>query len=306
MIYLIYGSKEFLIKKHINRLKNDFNDNDINTYDLSVADLNNVIDDANTLSLFSDNKLIICTNSHLFTASAKANTILEKYLENPNKQTTIIFTLNTEKIDSRKKSVKLIKKIGSIIECNDNSDITSFIKNEFKGYNITNKEINLLKNRVGNNLDILSSEIEKIKIYKDNNKTITEEDIINLTHKNIDTNIFTLIEYIINNNKDNALELYYEMLKQNEEPIKIVIILANQFRIMYQAKELLKRGLSEKDIADTLKIHPYRVKLALQNSRNYDSKTLLNYISELADIDIDIKTGKIDKSLAIELFILKK
>ena len=198
--YEIYITDEFVLESQFMRIeiakvlnlvdkydwhKNDFNDNDINTYDLSVADLNNVIDDANTLSLFSDNKLIICTNSHLFTASAKANTILEKYLENPNKQTTIIFTLNTEKIDSRKKSVKLIKKIGSIIECNDNSDITSFIKNEFKGYNITNKEINLLKNRVGNNLDILSSEIEKIKIYKDNNKTITEEDIINLTIENV-------------------------------------------------------------------------------------------------------------------------
>ena len=75
---------------------------------------------------------------------------------------------------------------------------------------------------------------------------------------------------------------------------------------MYQSKELLKKGLSEKAIAETLKIHPYRVKLALQNSRSYDSKTLLKFISDLADIDINIKTGKINKDLALELFILQK
>ena len=306
MIYLIYGLKDFVIKKHIKAIKDKFNEESINNYDLNITDIKDIIDDANTISLFSDQKLIICDNSTIFTAAAKASNILESYLENPNENTTIIFALNQEKIDSRKKSVKTIKKIGKIIECNENINPTEFIKKEFNNYQINNKEINLLRDRVGDNLDLLSHEIEKIKIYKDNDKIITEEDIINLTHKNIEINIFTLIDYIISNNKDKALEIYYEMLKQNEEPIKIIVILANQFRIMYQSKELLKRGLSEKDIADTLKVHPYRVKLALQNSRKYDSKMLLSYLNDLANMDLDIKSGKINKDLALELFILKK
>ena len=118
--------------------------------------------------------------------------------------------------------------------------------------------------------------------------------------------IFKLLDYIVQNDKNKALEIYYEMLKMNEEPIKIIIMLSNQFRIMYQSKELLKKGYSEKDIASTLKIHPYRVKLALQNGRKYTSSLLLKYLSELADMDMNIKTGKIDKSSALELFILKK
>ena len=82
-------------------------------------------------------------------------------------------------------------------------------------------------------------------------------------------------------------------------------MLANQFRIMYQSKELLIKGYSEKDIASILKIHPYRVKLAIQNSRSYNSNTLLKYINDLADIDLNIKKGKLNKDLALELFILK-
>jgi len=136
--------------------------------------------------------------------------------------------------------------------------------------------------------------------------SLTKEDIINVTTKKIDPNTFTLLDYIVKNDKNKALEIYYELIKMNEEPIKIITILANQFRIMYQSKELLKKGLSEKNIAETLKIHPYRVKLAIQNGRKYSSELLLQYISDLADMDINIKTGKTDKSLALELFILKK
>ena len=102
------------------------------------------------------------------------------------------------------------------------------------------------------------------------------------------------------------MEMYSEMINQNEEPIKIIVMLANQFRIMYQVKELVKIGYSEKEIATKLKLHPYRVKLANQNSRKFKSDTLIKYLKKLSDIDYNIKSGKIDKYLALELFILKK
>ena len=83
-----------------------------------------------------------------------------------------------------------------------------------------------------------------------------------------------------------------------------------------QAEELLSQGLgagtgvqpgkSEKEIADILKIHPYRVKLALSNSRNYKAETLLNYLNILSDIDFKIKSGLINKDVAFYMFLLKK
>ena len=93
------------------------------------------------------------------------------------------------------------------------------------------------------------------------------------------------------------------MIINGEEPIKILVILANQFRIIYQAKELYKKGYSGNDIATQIGIHPYRIKLALEKAVNYDSKTLLNYLSKLADLDYDIKIGNIDASLGLEFFI---
>ena len=306
MVYLLYGTKDFEIEEEIKKLSKGIDEMNISKYDLNNDMLSLALEDAKTMSLFGDKKLVIVDNANMFTGStSKDSELIEEYLNHINENTTLVLIVHNDKLDTRKKITKLIKKVGKVQEFNDELDTTSLVRRLFKDYNIDYKTIQLFIDRVGNNPLIIQSEINKIKIYKDNDKNITEEDILNLTTKLIEIDIFKLIDYIVRKNKEKALELYYEMLKMNEEPIKIVVILANQFRIMYQSKELLKKGYSEKDIASTLKIHPYRVKLAIQNSRNYTSDILLKNLNALADIAIGIKTGTINKDLALELFILK-
>ena len=306
MVYLLYGNKEFQINEEIKKISQNIDEMNISKYDLNNDPLSLALEDAETFSLFSNQKLVIIDNANMFTGStAKDSELIEKYLNNINKDTILILIVHNDKLDTRKKITKLIKKVGKVLEFNDELDVTSLVRKLLKDYNIDYKTIKLFIDRVGNNPLIIKNEINKIKIYKDQDKTITDEDILNLTTKLIEIDIFKLIDYIVKKDKEKALELYYEMLKMNEEPIKIIVILANQFRIMYQSKELLKKGYSEKDIASILKIHPYRVKLAIQNSRNYTSETLLKYLNNLANIDIGIKTGTLNKDLALELFILK-
>ena len=306
MVYLLYGTKEFGIEEEIKTLSKNIDEMNISKYDLNNDMLSLALEDAKTMSLFGDKKIVIIYNANMFTGiTSKDSEKIEDYLNHINKNTILIFVVHNDKLDSRKKITKLIKEKGKIKEFNDELDSTNLVRRLFKDYNIEYSTIKLLIDRVGNNPLILQNEINKIKIYKENDKRVTDEDILNLTVKLIEIDIFKLIDYIIKKDKEKALELYYEMLKMNEEPIKIVVILANQFRIMYQSKELLKKGYSEKDIASILKIHPYRVKLAIQNSRNYTSETLLKHLNNLADIDIGIKTGTLNKDLALELFILK-
>ena len=307
MVYLLFGTKDYSINNEIKKICKNIDDMNISRYDLNNDLTSLVIEDAKTISLFGDKKIVIADNANMFTAStSKDSEIIEDYLKNINEYTDLIFIVHSDKIDARKKITKAIKEKGKIIEFNDDLDAVSLIRRLFKDYNIEYSDIKLLIDRVGNNPLIITNEINKIKIYKGNDKNITSEDILNLTNKIIEIDVFKLIDYIVRKDKENALELYNEMLKVNEEPIKIIVILANQFRIMYQSKELLKKGYSEKDIASILKIHPYRVKLAIQNSRNYTSEMLLKYLNDLADIDIGIKTGTINKDLALELFILFK
>ena len=306
MVYLLYGTNDFAIQKEIEKITKDFDKMSISKHDLTEDDIKDVISDAETFSMFADNKVVIAENATIFTSSGSGDLeILENYLAHINHNTILIFTINEEKIDERKKITKKIKKDYKLISFNQNETPNSLVRNLLNGYNITSSNINLLIDRVGTNPLILENEVNKIKLYKDD-KTVTKEDILNLTTKRPEIDIFKLIDDIVMKNKDEALEIYNEMLKVNEEPLKIVILLASQFRLMYQAKELAKKGYSEKNISEVLKVHPYRVKLALQKGKKYKAETLLNYLSVLADIDIAIKTGKTDKNLALELFLLNE
>lgn len=312
MVYLFYGTEEYFIQREINKIIDKFNMDPINTnyYNLENTLLKEIIDDACTFSLFSDKKMIIVENSYIFTGTInKKNptqdlTILEDYLDHINKNSILIFTVIREKIDGRKKITSKIKKIGEVKEFNETKNVEEYVRDMFENYQISSSDIKLFCDRLGNNLMLIEKEIEKLKTYKNNDFNICTNDILDITSKYVSIDIFKLIDDIICQKKEQAIESYDEMMKIGEEPIKIMITLASQIRLMYQAKELSKLGYLEKDISEILKVHPYRVKLAIAKGYQYSSSTLLNYLYELAKMDIDIKSGYVDKNYALEMFIL--
>ena len=313
MIYLFYGIEDYLIQKEIDNIKQKYNIEEISIsrYDLINTNIEKIIEDCEMNSMFTDKKVIIVNNSYIFTGQSKKGQIeqnleaLEKYLNNPNIDTLLIFISDSEKLDERKKIVKLIKQKGIVKEFNTTTNINNIVKSFFNDYKISDSSITKLINRVGNNLPLLEEEAEKLKLYKDDIKEINDEDILKITNKNVDLDIFKLIDNIIMKNKKVAIETYNEMIKYGEEPIKILIMIASQIRLMYQTKLLYKKGYTEKDSASLLGIHPYRVKLATEKGRKYTESDLLMYLDNLADLDSKIKQSNVDKKMAIELFILK-
>jgi len=307
--YLLYGTEKFLIDKEVKNIisKNNIEEINISKYDLELNSLNEILDDANTISLFSNNKLIIVENAYIFSRVQNKKIdnleILENYLKN-NNDTIIIFINNNEKIDSIKKIVKLIKEKGVIKEFNPLKNINSTVKTMYDDYKISDSSINLLIDRVGNNLELIYQEVEKLKIYKIEDKIITNTNIEDAVVENINIDIFKFVDDIINKNKKSAIKTYKELLKLNEEPIKIIALLASKFRLMYQANKLAKKGYTEENISEILKVHKYPVHLAILSGYKYNSQILLKYLNDLADLDIGIKTGEKDKELALELFIL--
>lgn len=308
MIYIFYGLDLYLIQKEINKIKQKKKIDDLNVsiFDLNVNTIKDMIDDANTYSLFGEEKVILGENA-LFLTGKESNpediVFLEEYIQNPNPNTIIILTVLDEKLDERKKIVKELKKKFEIKECKEMNE-SSFVRDELEDYKMDEKTIRLFTDRVGSDFKSLSNELEKLKLYKTDEKIITEEDVYALTTKNLSLDLFEFIDNILYHHKEKALETLKELLKRNTEPIAIIVMLSNQIRIMYNSKELRSRGYMESDIAKTLEIHPYRVKKALEKSYQYSSETLLNYLEKLADLDVQIKKGTMNKDFALELFIL--
>ena len=308
MLYLLNTQETFLINKEKEKIikENSIDEINVNEYDLEETSIKDIIDDCSIYSLFNDKKVIIVNNSYLFTAKKSKEEdlkLLEEYLNNYNPDTILIFVVN-DKLDERKKVTKLIKKVGKVLEL-DIKDIKSIVKEMFKPYEIDNSLITLFIDRVGNDLTLINNEINKIKIYKDKDMLITKEDIISLTNENIEANIFLLIDSIINKNKKEALLIYNKLIDLNEEPIAIIIALANKIRSIYQTKELYRKGYKESDIASILGVKPGYLYYLRDSLSKYDSYKLYNLLEQLADLDYGIKKGTISKKQALELFIIE-
>lgn len=312
MIYVFYGKEQVLIQKELDKIQkeNHLAELDITEYSLDTDSLKNGLEDAETVSFFQEKKMVLFTNCFFLTASTKKGlleqpvTLLEEYIEHENPSTILVLVVPYEKLDERKKIVKALRQKGIVKECNQVSNMNAYLKELFQGYQISKGTLSLFQERVGVHLELLEQEAEKLKMAAWDQKKITEELVDQLTIQTIDLDIFALIEAIVTKQKKKAMEMLEEMLKRGEEPIMIVIMLANQFRMIYQAKELYQSGYTEKDIASTLGVHPYRIKKALEKGRRFENERLLSLLDQLASLDYQIKSSTINKRLGLELFLL--
>ena len=305
--YLIYGNDYSLIKREIENIIGGALD--VVRYDLSVSKIDELLDDASCISLFGDEKVLIGENA-LFLTSANTNVnhnidYLENYVKDQNHDNIVILTI-LDKLDERKKIVKLLKQKVTVIKKDeiDERDLTSFVIEEFKskGYIIDSKCANYFISYVGKNVDILISEINKMIIYKNDDKKIEIKDIDHISSRGFKDNIFDLSNAILNKNHKEAFECYNDLIKTGEEPIRILALLASQFSLIYESKLLSESGKDSKTIAEVLKVHPYRVKLALESK--FVTEEVKDIIKNLHELDYEIKSGKTDKNIGLENFLI--
>ena len=306
--YLIYGNDYSLIKKEINKITSGIKD--IVKYDLSFNKIDELLDDASCISMFEDKKVLIGENA-LFLTSIKENInhnfdYLTKYIKDNNNHNIVILTVISDKIDERKKIVKDIKKYCKVIYKSliQEKDMPNFVINEFKenNYKIDYKTAVYFVNYVGKNIDILSSEINKMIIYKENNYIITKDDINEISSRGLNDNVFDFTNAIMNKDLNKMYECLNDLLIIGEDPIKIISLLANQFLFIYQVKLLDQNGKNQNDIKEILKVHPYRIQLAMNT--NFLVYELSDILKKLHELDFKIKTGSVDKKAGLEDFLL--
>jgi DNA polymerase III subunit delta len=315
MVYLIHGSQKPLVDKQvkdiIKKALPDLNECAVNSYDLELTPLANVLDDVMTIPFNSDKKVIIARNAFFFVG--KKDVKIENnyqelidYIENQNDFSELILVVY-EKIDSKNEIFKLLKKKESVIEVSDikKDDWPRVVKKLFDNRNITitNDALNLFISKGGTDLTNIINEIDKLATYSSN---LTAGDVKALVTSPLEDNIFNLTNALVDKEYAKALKVFKDLKIQSHEPIALLPIIANQMRFMYQVHYLNKQKLSEKQIVDELGAHPYRVSITLNKVRKIDEKVLLGVNNQLAELDKDIKSGLVDRFQGFELFIINQ
>lgn len=315
MIYTIQSVDDVIVKEHLKKIykQNDIQVDLMNTseFDCRTVEIEQVLDYCFTAPFFSENKVAILKNPIFLTGEnvrEDYTIFIEKlmnYIENENEKTLLVIYANYEKLDERKKIVKFLKEKTNFkkLESPNAGQLTGIVKKmiEKRNSSIDLKTVEYLIDRVGNSLVDLGSEIDKLTLFKSNN-TITIEDIEEFVAYSSDASIFDLSNAILTRNTSKAMSLFEELSREGFEPIALISILSNQLRLALLAKTYQREGLNNASIAKKLGVHSYRIKLALQLT--FSDKNLKETLLKLANLDYQIKIGKINKYHGMKLFIL--
>ncbi|WP_310551986.1 DNA polymerase III subunit delta [Paenibacillus glufosinatiresistens] len=319
-VYCLYGSEKFRMNEFVQFLEEQLiskEDRDfaVIPFDLSETPIQAVVEEAETVPFMVPRKLLLVRDAALFT-SGKENAkldhrieALQDYLNAPADFSVLVFLVNSDKLDERKKIVKTMKTAGTVLAFNPlgAEELLRWVERGIasRGCQAASGAAEALIASAGTGLQGLTAEMDKLCLFAGTGGTVDAAAVESLVAKGMEQNVFALVEHIAALRLDQALDMLHELLKQKEEPIKIAALITRQFRIILQVKELSSQSYAQGQIASQIGVHPYAVKLAGEQARKFGAGQLRDILSRLADLDYQMKTGGVDKVLGLELFILR-
>lgn len=305
MIYLISANSYHLVDDELNKIFDNLDDVEI--VDFNKTTIEDIITSINYVSLFNDEKKMIVKNANFFLSKNSVDTkILEKYLDNPNPNSILVFVVY-DKVDERKKITKTIKDKYNYVCLKPLSpkDIIDKIISIFKGkkYSISYDNAKYIAYNCLNNYDLVINEINKVFLYYLIPQEVKYEDLENIISKTMEDNNFKFIDAVIDKNLK-SLDILKDLKIQKVEPLILLTLLAREYRLMLIAKDMYQKNISKNVIASELKLQDWQIDKVITRSYNYSIKELENKLISLTDLDYKIKSGNVDKYLGLELFIL--
>lgn len=299
-LYLIESDNYSLIINETKKIIKEHNlkEEDLNKYDLSITKIDNIIEDLDSYSFLQNKKIILGYDAVFLTkekGEIEQNTdILAKYINSPNPDNILI--LACSKLDAKNEISPLIKKNFTKVDSNINID--DYITKDLK-VKMDKTTIKFLTDIIGEDLKRIENELNKLTMYTDN---ITKEDIKKIVIPLPEDNLFNLMNAITKKDKEKSFKIYQDLINNNVEDISLIVILANQFRLIYQIKTLSNK--TNKEIMDILDIKNEKQINALRYKiHDFSEKELINNIYKLSILDTLIKSNKILPNIALPLFI---
>lgn len=163
--------------------------------------------------------------------------------------------------------------------------------------------LKLLAALVGNNLWLLSMEIDKLCLYS-KGRMVEENDVRSLVAYAQETNVFAMVDAILERRADVATQLLHRLENEGAAPPYLLFMITRQFRLVMQAKDLLHQKQPATEIGRSLGItHDFALRKTIEQARRHSMERLKEVYRKLLETDISIKTGRIKGELALDLLI---
>ena len=308
--YWLEGEEEYFIDKVVDYAEhNILNETEIG-FNLTVfygkdANWPDVINACRRYPMFSERQVVLLKEAQQMRDIEK----LEPYIENPLNSTILVVSYKEKKIDGRTKFAKLLKERGVLLSTkkiyeNQLPQWTEEIVHNH-GYEISKKALMLLVDHIGNDLNRIENEIEKILVNLGNRKTINEDDIEEFIGISKEFNVFEFQHALGNKDLPGCIRIiqYFEA-NPKAAPIQLIFpSLYSFFSKLYMIHGLSSRD--EKSAAAAIGVNPFFIKDYLQAVKVYsypqvESAILLLHQYNLKSIGVS-DIGTEDASLLKEM-----
>jgi DNA polymerase-3 subunit delta len=322
MLYFYYGQEEYNIEAALQKIKAEVVDKTFLATNYRVYDnpkFLELIDILRTPALMFGNVFaVINCDKYFFDTKGKISfedneiKAIEEAVQSIPESLHIAFVCriergSTKKVDSRRKLFKILSKHGSAVEFSEfksyQKELAAWIQQHVKKKELTMSSdvVQFLIERLGTNLRLIDSEIEKLKLAIYPSTTVKKEDIEEICTATED--IFLLADYILKGQKDLAVK-EFQKLCANKHYLEILAVLQTNFTKL-AAMKIDSASLSSFEIASKTRIHEFVVKKQLEKIRNVPMDRLVKIRKNLLEAEYRIKTGEMAfYELPLELALL--
>ena len=304
-VYCLYGEEAFLKKSYKNQLiEAVLGDDRMNFQSFygKETDINEIISLADTMPFFSEKRLILIENSGLFKKDAEP---LPSYLPGMPDSTVLLFV--EEQVDKRNKLYKKVKELGYVTELGRQPEgqLKTWILRSLKQDNrqISPAAMELFLNSVGDDMEHIRTELDKLVAYTEGREGIFPEDVEAICSVQITGRVFDMITDVAAGRQKAAMDKYYDLMALKEPPLRILFLIARQFSQLLVVKELAVKGNGKEEIARKAGIQPFVVSRAMAQGKSFRIEELKSSLEKCAEAEEAVKTGRLSDSLAVELLI---
>ena len=294
-IYFLMGEEPYYIDKITEYLEEHLLTDDEKGFNQMVlygrdTTIDDIVANAKRYPMMAERQVVIVKEAQELSRTIDQ---LEKYAENPQPTTVLVFAYKYKTLDKRKKVTKTLEKNGLVYESKKmyENQVGQWIKRvlQGRGYDIEPKAMAMLVEFLGNDLSRIANELTKLEIILPQGSTITPNHIEENIGFSKDFNVFEFRKAIGEKNQFKAYQIAnYFAQNQKDNPI----VMTNGLVFSFFSALLQYHGLKDKspsNAAKILKVSPYFVNDYIAAAHNYPMKKVSTIVGKLRDIDVKSK-----------------
>ena len=275
-VYWLEGDEEYFIDQVISFAEHNilspeeasFNQTVFYGRDAAWAD---VVNAAMRYPMFAEKQVVILKEAQSMRDLEK----LESYISKPLDSTILFIAYKNKKVDGRTKLAKLLKEKAVFFTTkklydNELPEWTQALVRS-KGFTITNKALFLLIDHIGNDLNRLNNEVDKLVLNLSDRKNISEDEVENYVGISKEFNVFELQQAIAQKDLYKAIRIinYFEA---NPKAAPLPLIFPSLYNFFSKVQMIYSVPVrDEKSVAAAIGVNNFFVRDYLQTATRFSA-----------------------------------